>query len=205
MYEIRRIRSSEVEEALALAWEVFLEFEAPDYRPEGTEAFRRDIVENEQFITMCCQGIVPIYAAFLQEESGEEVWDGSDGRRAGQQADQVRGRMMGIIGMRSETHINLVFTRKEYHRKGMGRALLGCFLDYAAGHGYEYVQVKTVQKGHYPEYDRTNAFYEAVGFRELECFPDLWDVGNPCQVYVKYIGGQCASERGRNLCREVNW
>ena len=51
MYEIRRIRSSEVEEALALAWEVFLEFEAPDYRPEGTEAFRRDIVENEQFIT----------------------------------------------------------------------------------------------------------------------------------------------------------
>ncbi len=123
MYEIRRIRSSEVEEALALAWEVFLEFEAPDYRPEGTEAFRRDIVENEQFITMCCQGIVPIYAAFLQEESGEEVWDGSDGRRAGQQADQVRGRMMGIIGMRSETHINLVFTRKEYHRKGVATAI----------------------------------------------------------------------------------
>ncbi len=121
MYEIRKIRSDEVEEALA--WEVFLEFEAPDYRPEGTETFRRDIVENEQFITMCRQGVVPIYAAFIHEESGEERQDGRDGQCAMQQADQTRGRMAGIIGMRSETHINLVFTRKEYHRKGIATAI----------------------------------------------------------------------------------
>ena len=46
MYIIRRINSNEVEEALPLAWEVLQQFESPDYRPEGTEAFRRDIIEN---------------------------------------------------------------------------------------------------------------------------------------------------------------
>ncbi|HAF26305.1 MAG TPA: GNAT family N-acetyltransferase, partial [Lachnospiraceae bacterium] len=24
----------------------------------------------------------------------------------------------------------------------------------------------------------------AVGFKEFEVFPDLWDEANPCQVYV---------------------
>lgn len=51
-------------EALALALEVFLQFEAPDYKPEGIETFKRDIVENDEFISKCQQGICPIYAAF---------------------------------------------------------------------------------------------------------------------------------------------
>ncbi len=29
---------------------------------------------------------------------------------------------------------------------------------------------------------------KAVGFKALECFPDMWDKTNPCQIYVKYIG-----------------
>lgn len=78
---------------------------------------------------------------------------------------------------------------KEYHRKGIGRLLWDEFLQLAKGQGYEYVQVKTVKKGHYEEYDITNSFYEKLGFKELECFPALWDEWNPCQVYVKYIGG----------------
>ena len=143
-------------------------------------------------------GIPESVAEYVKNSAGMPFW-----------AVYVEGRPVGFMALKETgtytAEIYVCGIRKEYHRKGMGRALLGCFLDYAAGHGYEYVQVKTVQKGHYPEYDRTNAFYGAVGFRELECFPDLWDVGNPCQVYVKYIGGQCASERGRNLCREVNW
>ncbi len=99
MYEIRKIHSDEVEEAIALAWEVFQQFEAPVYKPEGTKAFRLDIVENEAFLTKCRQGIFPIYAAFDQ------------------------GKMIGIIGMGSGTHINLVFTRKEYHRQGVATSL----------------------------------------------------------------------------------
>lgn len=77
---------------------------------------------------------------------------------------------------------------KGYHRKGIGRLLFESFQDYAIEHGYEFIQVKTVKKGHYKEYDITNAFYEKLGFKEMECFPTLWDEWNPCQVYVKYIG-----------------
>lgn len=100
MYPIRKINGSEVEEALALALEVFMEFEAPVYKPEGVATFKRDIIENEEFINNCKQGICPIYAAFDD------------------------GRIIGIIGMRpGKTHINLVFTKKEYQRRGVATAL----------------------------------------------------------------------------------
>ena len=77
----------------------------------------------------------------------------------------------------------------EYHRNGIGRMLYETFEQYAKDHGYSFAQVKTVNMGCYDEYDRTNLFYIAMGFQELECFPTLWDEWNPCQVYVKYIGG----------------
>ncbi|MDD2561466.1 MAG: hypothetical protein PHP07_07230 [Eubacteriales bacterium] len=50
------------------------------------------------------------------------------------------------------------------------------------------MQVKTVEAGHYPEYDRTIAFYEGMGFLRLEVFPTLWDERNPCLVLVKALG-----------------
>ncbi|MEN6523457.1 MAG: N-acetyltransferase, partial [Anaerolineaceae bacterium] len=37
------------------------------------------------------------------------------------------------------------------------------------------------------EYDRTRAFYEAMGFRPLEVFPELWDKDNPCLLMVKRL------------------
>lgn len=77
----------------------------------------------------------------------------------------------------------------EYHRTGVGRRLYGMFENFAREKGYSYVQVKTVRMGRYPVYDKTNRFYQAMGFQELECFPALWDEWNPCQLYVKYIGG----------------
>ena len=85
MYLIRKITCEEVKEALTLALEVFMEFEAPDYKLEGVETFKRDMIENKEFISNCKQGICPIYAAF----------DGS--------------RIVGIMGMRpSKTHIILI-------------------------------------------------------------------------------------------------
>lgn len=102
MYAIRKIHSEEVPEAIALAWEVFLQFEAPDYKPEGTETFRRDIVENEEFLSECQRGACPIYAAF------------------------DKGKIIGLIAMcQKKTHIHLVlvFTKKEYHRQGVATTI----------------------------------------------------------------------------------
>jgi GNAT superfamily N-acetyltransferase len=76
---------------------------------------------------------------------------------------------------------------KEVHNKGVGKKLFEAFYSYAKEHGYSFIQVKTVQEGHYEEYDRTIRFYKKIGFKELECFPTLWDEWNPCQIYIMAI------------------
>ena len=77
-----------------------MQFEAPDYDPSGVESFKRDIVENPEYLKNARQGVCPIYGAFDDD------------------------KIVALMGMRSsKTHINLVFTKKEYHRKGSARAI----------------------------------------------------------------------------------
>ena len=76
---------------------------------------------------------------------------------------------------------------KEYHRKGIGRALFEQAKQKACKQGYSFIQVKTVQMGKYDQYDETNLFYHALGFKEFEVFPTLWDEYNPCQIYVMAV------------------
>ena len=103
---VRKITANEVESAMALALEVFMQFEAPDYDPSGVESFKRDIVENPEYLENARQGICPIYGAF-------------DGEK-----------LVALMGMRSsKTHINLVFTKKEYHRKGIASAIFRYLLN----------------------------------------------------------------------------
>lgn len=105
MVEIRRINGGEMREALDLATEVFLEFEAPDYQPEGVEVFRQ-FIENDEFILKCQNGVCPIYAAFDE------------------------GKMVGMMGMRQDrAHITLAFTRKEYHRRGVATSIFRFLLE----------------------------------------------------------------------------
>lgn len=103
---IRRIASHEVDSAMALALEVFMQFEAPDYPPEGVETFKKDIVENPEYLKNVRLGLCPIYGAF----------DGD--------------KIVALMGMRSnKTHINLVFTKKSYHRRGIARAIFHSMLN----------------------------------------------------------------------------
>ncbi|MDO4719513.1 MAG: hypothetical protein Q4A78_02515 [Peptostreptococcaceae bacterium] len=76
---------------------------------------------------------------------------------------------------------------KEYHRKGVSHALYREYEKMAKKLGYSYSQVKTVQTGHYKEYDITNQFYISMEYKELECLPELWNPWNPCPIYIKYI------------------
>jgi len=51
------------------------------------------------------------------------------------------------------------------------------------------LQVKTLDKSHPDKnYACTRKFYEAMGFRPLECIPELWGKDNPCLIMVMYIG-----------------
>lgn len=104
-YEIRKIMGDEIDAALKLALDVFMEFEAPDYKPDGVETFK-SFIGNIELINGFKQGICPIYAAF-------------DG-----------GKIIGMMGMRkNKTHINLAFVKKEYHRMGVATAIFNHLLD----------------------------------------------------------------------------
>ncbi|MBO4298009.1 MAG: GNAT family N-acetyltransferase [Clostridia bacterium] len=106
----------------------------------------------------------PFYAAFDEERPIGFLCLKETGK------DTVELHVMGVL--------------REYHRKGAGRALFMKAREAAARNGYSFLQVKTVQMGRYDEYDKTNRFYQALGFKEFEVFPTLWDESNPCQVYV---------------------
>ena len=107
-------------------------------------------------------------------------------------AAYTEGMSVGFIVLKETScataEIFVMGVLKSCHRRGIGRALFQCFEAYAREAGYSFLQVKTVKMGRYPEYDATNRFYLSMGFQEFECFPDLWDASNPCQIYVKYIG-----------------
>ena len=93
-YTIREIRQEEIEKALCLVWQVFQEYEAPDYTKEGIEEFYKSI-HDEKYLSRLCW-----YGAFVQE------------------------RLVGVIATRNEgTHIALFFVDGKYHRQGIGKRL----------------------------------------------------------------------------------
>ena len=88
---VRILREPEMPEAIKLVWEVFSEFEAPEYSAEGVINFKKDI-ESADFLKL-----LAVYGAF----------DGD--------------KLVGVAATRNEgKHISLFFVNKNYHRQGIG-------------------------------------------------------------------------------------
>ena len=91
---VRPLRKEETEAALRLAWKVFIEYESPDYAPEGTDEFRKALNDDKFLVG------IRYYGAFDAE------------------------RLVGIIGIREEkAHICFFFVDGAYHRRGIGTRL----------------------------------------------------------------------------------
>lgn len=92
--EIRKIQGVEINKALKVAWEVFLEFEAFGYNREGVEEFRRFIDNRELMNTL------EIYGAYVKKD------------------------LVGMIAIQGGQHICMFFVKKAYQNQGIGRELL---------------------------------------------------------------------------------
>ena len=91
---IRKIRQEEIEKALLLVWQVFQEYEAPDYTQEGAEEFYKSIHDENCLSELCW------YGAFIQDN------------------------LVGVIATRNAgPHIALFFVEGKYHRQGIGKQL----------------------------------------------------------------------------------
>lgn len=134
-YEIRFINRDEWEEAMGLAWKTFLEFEGDDYSPEGIRSFE-DFITNSGLKRMFVMGTYQVMAAY------------SD------------GRMVGVISLRNETHISLLFVDGHYHRRGIGRALILTLAGYVKAEiGLKRLTVNASPYG--------VGFYHRLGFQDL--------------------------------------
>lgn len=78
---------------------------------------------------------------------------------------------------------------QEYHRQGVGHAMLEAVEDYGRKNGFKFITVKTLDaSAQYEPYERTRAFYFKNGFYPLEVFPLFWNEENTCLFLAKYIG-----------------
>ncbi len=120
------------------------------------------------------------------EESREKYISDSAGRSFF--AAKEAGEYVGFLCLKetgdATVELAVMGILKEYHRRGLGKALFEEAKKAAVRAGFSFMQVKTVQMGVYDDYDITNRFYRSLGFREFEVIRELWDENNPCQIYV---------------------
>lgn len=99
--QIQKMTKSQLPEVKKLVFDVFMEFEAPDYSEEGIQSFLTTALNNEEFMSS-----LDIFGAF---------------------EDDV---LVGIIATRSEgKHIALFFVDGSHHKKGIGRKLFTTMLE----------------------------------------------------------------------------
>lgn len=153
-YTIRRLAPEELERALALAWDTFMRFEAPDYGSLGVETFRRDIMDNLQFHNNCRNG-------------NNRMWGALDG-----------DKLVGIFVMRGISHICLVFTHHAYHRQGIATAIFQKLLADVREENPELKQL-TLNSSPYGK-----PFYHHVGFRDADAEKTIDGIRFTPMLYV---------------------
>jgi GNAT superfamily N-acetyltransferase len=105
---------------------------------------------------------------------------------------RVGDEVVGVCLVRRHTpvaaEIELLAVPPGLHRQGIGRLLIDRAIDNLRRDGVELLQVKTFgPSGDSGEYQRTRAFYAALGFLPLEERTDIWGPENPCLISVKLL------------------
>lgn len=134
-YTIRMAYEDEWQDAMALAWKTFMKYEADDYTVEGIKSFE-DFITDETLHKMFLRGNYQMFVALEQE------------------------KIVGIITLRNESHISLLFVDEKYHRKGIGKSLIHCLAEYARTElGVFRLTVNAAPYG--------VEFYHKVGFKDM--------------------------------------
>ena len=84
--------------------------------------------------------------------------------------------------------IGVIGVLRDYHQKGIGRALIDTARKDLKLKTYDFLQVKTLAMGKDKYYDKTNLFYQKIGFSEFELIVEIWGEENPCQIYIIKTG-----------------
>lgn len=105
-FAVRALYQKEWEEAMRLAWDTFLIYEAPDYSLRGVQSFR-EFIKDPRLKKMFLEGAYQAWGAF------------------------EKGIMIGVVSIRNRSHISLLFVDADHHRQGIATALLKHLFSYA--------------------------------------------------------------------------
>lgn len=125
----------EIHKAFELAQDVFMMYEAPTFTKRGTESF----------------------LGFLWGKRVREMLDDGSFRVWACYAD---GGLAGMLAMREDSHISLLFVRGDLHRQGIGRMLYAEAKNHAIASGTKIITVNASEYG--------LPFYRAMGFYETD-------------------------------------
>jgi ribosomal protein S18 acetylase RimI-like enzyme len=129
---------------------------------------------------------------FGQEEANLHYLDAIDRLPTFLAVDNSQETVLGFLTIYQHfpkaAEIYITGVHPDYHRQGIGRALLQFVENYLRTNGVEYLQVKTLSESHPDEgYAKTRAFYDAVGFTPLEEVKKLWNEANPALILIKRL------------------
>lgn len=96
---------SEWDICMDLAWRTFLKYEAPEYSDEGISNFKA-FVYDDVLKNMFHNGSYQLFVAVKD------------------------GVIIGIISLRDNNHISLLFVESKHHRQGVGRGLINKLAEY---------------------------------------------------------------------------
>lgn len=132
-YEVRWAKENEWAPAMQMIWRTFLKYEGSDYTQEGIKNFFDFITDDE------------LYVAFLRGEY--QMMVALDG-----------GEVIGAGSIRNRNHLSLLFVDENYHRRGVGSAILTTLCDYLKREaGERYMSLKAAPYA--------INFYRKLGFR----------------------------------------
>ncbi len=102
--QISQLSREDIAGAIDLVWKVFQEFVAPDYSEEGTATFKK-FIEYESIIEKLDSGEIRIWGGFIKHS------------------------LAGVIATLKNSHICMLFVRKEYQRLGIATGLFQKVVD----------------------------------------------------------------------------
>ncbi|MEE3468118.1 MAG: GNAT family N-acetyltransferase [Eubacterium sp.] len=97
--QLCKLSTGQLRDALELVWEVFSEYEAPDYEEMGVKTF---------------QHFIEYHAMVEKVESGEMKFWGC----------YQNSYLVGVIAIRPGQHISLLFVRGQFHHLGIASRLV---------------------------------------------------------------------------------
>ncbi|MBY2479118.1 GNAT family N-acetyltransferase [Clostridioides difficile] len=104
-YLIRELKEQDIRNALDLIWNVFEEFESPDYCDEGIKSFH-EFIEYNSIIEKVKEKSLFFWGCFDCE------------------------RLIGVLAIRDLNHICMLFVDKNYHKRGIAKKLITTGIEY---------------------------------------------------------------------------